>query len=147
VFLQFYPLLAEAAHLTTAEAVSGSPANVAAVHAAAIAAPVAPVTAALALTGLDPVMLVDGREEMGKPEIVATNGAHRYQFVSEPNRARFGAEPARFSIQNSTCLVVSGAAVDPKLFAVHDKRIYAFASSDCINQFRSRPADFVPSHK
>ena len=82
---------------------------------------------------------------MGKPEIVASHGAYRYQFVSEPNRARFAAEPARYSIQNSTCLVVPGAAVDPTLFAVHEKRIYAFATSDCIDRFKSRPSDFVPS--
>jgi len=146
VFLQFYPLLAEAAHLTAAATSSGSPANVAAaLQATASVQTPAEQTTALALKGLDPVMLVDGREEMGKPEIVASHGAYRYQFVSEPNRARFAAEPARYSIQNSMCLVVSGAPVDPALFAVHEQRIYAFATSECIGRFKSRPSDFVPS--
>jgi hypothetical protein len=80
VFVQFYPMLLDAAHVTLGAA------------AAETAAP-----AALALQGLDPVLLADGREELGKPEIVATSGGYRYQFVSEPNRARFVADPARFA--------------------------------------------------
>jgi YHS domain-containing protein len=101
----------------------------------------------LALNELDPVLLVEGREEMGKPEIVASAGPYRYQFVSEPHRARFAAEPARFSIQNDTCLMVPGTAVDPALFAVHDKRIYAFAASQCVEEFKKRPAEFVKGQK
>jgi hypothetical protein len=76
VFLQFYGLLAEAANVKVGAA--------------------AHEPAALAIAGLDPVMLAMGREEMGKPEIVETHGAYRYQFVSEPNRARFAADPDRF---------------------------------------------------
>jgi len=73
VFLQFYGLLAEAAHIKVSAAAEHGP--------------------TLALNGLDPVMLAGGREEMGKPEIVETHGTLRYQFVSEPNRARFAADP------------------------------------------------------
>ena len=144
VFLQFYPLLAEAAHLTGA-ASQGAVTNLnrRPVAAPADSTPTAARKTTLALNGLDPVLLVEGREEMGKPEIVASAGPYRYQFVSEPNRARFAAEPARFSIQNDTCLMVPGAAVDPALFAVHEKRIYAFADSQCIEEFKKRPADFV----
>jgi len=130
VFLQFYPLLAEAAHLSSA----ASPAS-----------PNAAAATTLALKGLDPVALVDGREEMGKPEIVATNGGLRYQFVSEPNRVRFTADPAKFSIQNTTCLVVPGAPIDPSLFAVHNHRIYAFATGDCVERFKSQPESYAGS--
>jgi YHS domain-containing protein len=80
---------------------------------------------------------------MGKPEIVASHESYRCQFVSEPNRARFAANPAKFSIQNTTCLVVSGAAVNPSLFAVHEGHIYAFATSDCVDRFTARPDAFV----
>ena len=134
MFLQFYPLLAEAARLTLAgpSQISGPP---------AAASPARSTT--LALNCLDPVLVIEGREEMGKPEIVASHGAYRYQFVSEPNRARFDAEPARFSIQNSTCPVVPGAPIDPALFAVHERRIYAFATSDCVGEFKRRPSEFV----
>jgi YHS domain-containing protein len=130
VFLQFYPLLAEAAHLT-ADASPGPATNRTGR------------TSTLALNGLDPVLLIEGREEMGKPEIVASRGPYRYQFVSEPNRARFDREPEKFSIQNSTCPIVPGAPVDPALFAVHEQRIYAFATAQCVEEFKSRPADFA----
>jgi hypothetical protein len=143
VFLQFYPMLAEAAHLSEqarpaadgGAAVSEPPAAAAASNAAA--------ATQLALRGLDPVLLVEGREELGKPEIVATHGALRYQFVSEPNRARFAADPAAFSIRNRTCPVVPGAPIDPSLFAVYKKRIWGLATADCVTEFRARPADFA----
>jgi YHS domain-containing protein len=144
VFLQFYPLLAEAAHLT-APATPRSQASEPGRPVAALTHNVvsAAATTTLALKGLDPVLLIDGREEMGKPEIVASHESYRYQFVSEPNRVRFAANPATFSIQNTTCLVVSSAPVDPSLFAVHEGRIYAFATSDCVDRFKARPAAFV----
>jgi hypothetical protein len=81
VFLQFYGLLAEAANVKVGAA--------------------AHEPAALAIAGLDPVMLAMGRAEMGKPEIVETHGAYRYQFVSEPNRARFAAKPDRFEAESN----------------------------------------------
>lgn len=145
VFLQFYGLLAEAAHLT-AEATPASPADeTTRIAAAAPASSPAPAAASttLALRGLDPVLLTDGREEMGKPEIVASHAGYRYQFVSEPNRAKFAADPARFSIQNDTCPVVPGAPIDPAIFAVHDARIYAFAMTDCLERFKAGPSEFV----
>jgi YHS domain-containing protein len=118
-------MLAEAAHLTGA-----APAK-------------EPVEAALAITGLDPVLLTDGRQEMGKPEIVMTHKGYRYQFVSEPNRVRFAADPAAFAIQNETCPVVPGAGIDPGQFMVYRKRIYAFATPDCVGELRSRPSAYV----
>jgi Cytochrome P460 len=82
VFLQFYGLLAEAAHIKVSAAEQGG--------------------ATLALKGLDPVMLAAGREEMGKPEIVETHRALRYQFVSEPNRARFAADPETYAARSTS---------------------------------------------
>ncbi len=56
-------------------------------------------------------------------------------------------EPTAYKLQNDTCLMVPGTAVDPALFAVHDKRIYAFAASQCVEEFKKRPAEFVKSQK
>jgi hypothetical protein len=81
VFLQFYGLLAEAAHIKVSAAADHG--------------------ATLALNGLDPIMLAAGRDEMGKPEIVETRGTLRYQFVSEPNRARFAADPDTYVTQSA----------------------------------------------
>jgi YHS domain-containing protein len=125
VFLQFYPLLAEAAHLT------------------ASLEPAAAAPSVLALRGLDPVLLVEGREELGKTDIVEVYKSRRYQFVSEPHRARFAADPASYAIQNETCPVVPGAPIDPSLFAVHDRRIYGLATADCVEEFKSKPTVFV----
>jgi len=97
VFLQFYPLLAEAAHIkvsTGAALEPRAPAPVAETH---LGGP----DSNLALGGLDPVLLVQGREEMGKPEIVVSHGGHRYQFVSEPDRAAFAADPGRYAIKTT----------------------------------------------
>jgi hypothetical protein len=63
--------------------------------------------------------------------------------VSEPNRARFAADPERFAIHNKTCLVVQGAPIDPALFTVYKQRVYAFAIADCIDEFKRRPEEFV----
>lgn len=128
VFLQFYPLLAQAARVTTAA--PSSPADVRS-------------SEPVALRGLDPVLLIDGREELGKPEIVASHAGRRYQFVSEPTRARFAAEPSRYAIQNDTCPVVPGAPINPSLFAVYVERVYAFATEDCVQRFKAHPTDYV----
>ena len=43
--------------------------------------------------------------------------------------------------------MVPGIAVDPALLAVHDKRICAFAASQCVEEFKKRPAEFVKRQK
>lgn len=141
VFMQFYPLLREEAPEGFAlERNAGSASestNAPEVTEAEEA------SSPLALEGLDPVLLTEGHEELGKPEIVVEHGDYRYQFVSEPTRARFEADPTRYGVQNSTCPVVPGAAVNPDLYAVHDGRIYLFASRPCIETFTADPQSFV----
>jgi YHS domain-containing protein len=143
VFIQFYPLLeavaprpvaAHGLNSQRAHTNGNSPSGVVRSSQA---------DTALALKGLDPVLLSSGQEEMGKPEIIAVHKGRRYQFVSEPHRARFAAKPEKFAIQNDTCPVVAGAPVDPSLFAVHAGKIYAFATADCVQQFKARPAEYV----
>ena len=144
VFLQFYPLLAQAAPSSSGQAQS----------AAAALSTASPQDEAednseseghgtLALGGLDPVHLTEGREELGKPEIVEVRGGYRYQFVSEPSRAKFAQEPKRFSIRNAACLVVPGVPNSPELWAVHDGKIYLFATPGCVVQFEADPENFL----
>lgn len=142
VFLQFYPLLEQAAARPVAA--HGAAAPVAAtVDAHAARVQQTPPSASLALKGLDPVLLVAGQEEMGKPEIIAVHKGYQYQFVSEPHRATFASDPQKYSIQNDTCPVIIGAPIDPDLFAVHEGKIYALGTADCVQQFKSRPTEFV----
>jgi YHS domain-containing protein len=134
VFTQFYPLLESVAP-------EGAPTASESASAGSMASPSA--SAALALRGLDPVMLVEGREERGKPEIEMVHEGYRYQFVSEPTRAQFAYDPERYSIQNDSCIVVPGAPLDPSLFAVHEGRIYGFATDGCVARFKANPGSYL----
>ena len=138
VFLQFYPLLAQATTVPLPELSIQAPA------AAAKPAP-ASSESRLVLAGLDPVLLLEGREEEGKPEIVAVRKGLRYQFVSEPSRAKFAADSERYSVRNDSCLVVQGAPNNPELWAVHDGKIYLFATPGCVHQFEADPESYLPS--
>ncbi len=141
VFLQFYPLLAEAAPAGGEVRLAMQRGSGAASSRRAVATEEP--SGRLAVGGLDPVELTKGREEMGKPEIIAVHGAFRYQFVSEPNRVAFASDPERFSIQNESCPVVPGVGIQPGFFAVHEGRIYAFASQGCVREFEEAPESFL----
>jgi YHS domain-containing protein len=142
VFLQFYPMLEDVAPRPVAAHENHTSAGAApAGHAAAAQQP--QTIPPLAIGGLDPVLLVTGQEEKGKSEIVADHKGYRYQFVSEPHRATFASNPQQYAIQNDTCPVVAGAPIDPSLFAVHEGKIYALATPDCVQQFKARPTEYV----
>lgn len=138
VFLQFYPLLAQATTAPLPELAHPVPAAAAKPSAASS-------KSRLVLGGLDPVLLLEGREEEGKPEIVAVRKGLRYQFLSEPSRSRFAADPERYSVRNDSCLVVQGAPNNPELWAVHDGKIYLFATPGCVQQFEADPESYLPS--
>ncbi len=138
VFIQFYPLLAEVAPHGT-DFVSN-----AAVESQPAGADTPPPAARLALDGLDPVLLVDGHAEFGKPKIFMVRDDFTYRFVSEPTRTRFAADPERYAFQNTSCPVIAGAPINPSRFAVHEGRLYAFASQNCVDQFEAEPERFVP---
>lgn len=95
--------------------------------------------APLALKGLDPVRLVAGDEVEGSEDLTVTHRGFQYRFAGEETRAAFEKEPERFRIQNETCPVVPGATIDPALFAVHDGKIWAFASERCVEEFNLDP--------
>ncbi len=101
----------------------------------------------LALRGHDPVALTKGREEPGQASMTATHAGYRYRFANEANRVTFTREPARYAIQNDTCLVVPGATIDPELFVVHDGRIFGFASADCVQEFKAAPESYLTPTK
>lgn len=136
VFVQFYPLLVETAppgtrFVSTAGAES------------TFDRPEPESDERLALDGLDPVLLIEGQAELGKPEIIAEHDGWTYRFISEPTRSRFAAEPEHYAIQNDSCIVIPGAPIDPGLFAVHEGHLYAFATQNCLDQFRAEPERYL----
>ena len=51
------------------------------------------------LEGLDPVMLVQGKEVQGDLKIAVTRGKFQYLFANAENKATFEKDPARYEIQ------------------------------------------------
>ena len=98
-----------------------------------------------ALEGLDPVMLVRGKEAQGEMNITVTRGQFRYLFVNAANKAAFEQDPARYEIRlNGECARM-GAPVrgNPDLYTVHKGRIYIFASANCKTLFVAAPEKYL----
>lgn len=116
---------------------------------AASALPAAPARdgADLALRGLDPIELIDGREVDGDESLAATHAGYAYRFVSEENRELFLSEPERWGIQwDGACGrmgPLSGRG-HPDRFAVWDGRIWVFASDSCREGFLKAPEKLQP---
>ena len=99
------------------------------VLACALQAPAEPL---LGVFPLDPVRLVrDGVEEDGELELATVHALWEYRFVSETTRAEFLAHPAKYEIQLGGACGRMGALAgtgNPHLHAVHEGRLYLFAS-------------------
>lgn len=96
----------------------------------------------LVIKGLDPVELTEGKETAGDPNLVIDRDGLTYRFASMKNRERFEADPTRFEIQyNGACARMGPMSGVCKMdhFAVHDGRIYVFASADCRKGFLANP--------
>lgn len=100
----------------------------------------------LALAGLDPVELCQGREVEGAAELGFTHFLYKYRFASEASLRTFQGDPERYAIQmGGGCGrmgPLSGRG-DPARYAVHDGRVYIFASDGCRTGFLKDPARFV----
>ncbi len=90
----------------------------------------------------DPVELVAGRELAGAERWSATHYLYSYQFASEANRAAFLADPAKYEVQLGGACARMGPLSGrgrPELHAVHDKKLYLFASEACRKSFLKAP--------
>ena len=87
-----------------------------------------------------------GADVAGLAEHTAVHGAYTYRFKNAENKAAFEADPARYEIQlGGACArmgPLSGAG-SPKLHAVHDGRIYIFASGLCKQAFTEDPMLYI----
>lgn len=97
------------------------------------------------LEGLDPVMLVQGKEVQGDLKISVTRGKFQYLFANAANKASFEKDPARYEIQLEGACARMGAPVggNPDLYTVHQGRIYIFGSEDCKKRFDAAPQNYL----
>lgn len=103
------------------------------------AAPVVPIE------GLDPVLLIQGKEAQGDEAYSVTRGRFRYLFAGAETKAAFERDPARYEIQlGGTCARMGPSTQgNPDLYSVHDGRIYLFGSPACMKLFKEAPEKYL----
>ena len=101
--------------------------------------------AVIPLEGLDPVLLVQGKEAQGDEKFAVTRGRFRYLFAGAETKAAFEQEPARYEIQlGGTCARMGPSTQgDPDLYWVYKGRIYLFGSPACLTAFKAAPESFL----
>src|SRR5215217_6036299 len=97
------------------------------------------------LEGLDPVMLVQGKEVQGDVKYKVTRGRFQYLFANAENKATFEKEPSRYEIQlNGHCARMGAPTTgNPDLYFVHNGRIYIFGSEECQTLFKAAPEKYL----
>ena len=97
------------------------------------------------LEGLDPVMLVQGKEVQGDTKFKVTRGRFEYLFANAENKATFEKDPARYEIQLDGACARMGAPTtgNPDLYTVHNGRIYIFGSEECQTLFKAAPDKYL----
>lgn len=113
---------------------------------ACLAAPAGGPPSELALNGLDPVELAQGREVEGSEELELDHRLFRYRFASAANRERFARDPEERGIQfDGACgkMGPPGGVCSPDRWLVHEGRIYLFASDSCRSSFARDPGRFL----
>ena len=99
-----------------------------------------------ALDGLDPVLLVQGKEVPGKSALSAGHGGFTYLFATADNKAAFERTPDKYAIQLGGLCARMGKATggNPSDFLVHDGKIYVFGSDECHKRFQAAPTKYLP---
>lgn len=97
----------------------------------------------------DAVALIrDGKEIKGDPAFSVIRTGYTYHFSSAENKAAFEKEPAKFEIQlGGACARMGPLSGEGRcdLFAVHEGRLYIFASPQCRDGFLAAPDKLLES--
>jgi YHS domain-containing protein len=94
----------------------------------------------------DPVELVKGNQVEGDEAIHADHYLFRYLFATAGNKTEFEKSPQRYEIQMGGGCGRMGPLSGvgrTDLFAVHDGRIYIFASEGCRSTFSKHPKELI----
>jgi putative intracellular protease/amidase len=87
----------------------------------------------LALKGLDPIFLVEGKEVPGRLALRKDYGRFSYVFASRAHQKQFLANPERYGIQaGGRCLHMSQMEGDPSFFKVVNGKIFLAADAGCL---------------
>lgn len=100
----------------------------------------------VALKGLDPVLLVQGKEVKGKSSLSRDAGKFRYLFATEADRAEFDKAPSKYSAQlDGKCLMMPAMPGNPDLFLVYEGKIYLAGDASCLAGAKANPAALIKS--
>lgn len=91
---------------------------------------------------LDVVRLVAGEEIQGREDLVAQHEFVAYHFVNEESQAAFEAEPEKYAVVDGGACGSMGPLAglgDAERYAVHEGRVYFFASDGCRARFLAEP--------
>ena len=99
-----------------------------------------------AIDGLDPVLLVHGKEVPGKSALSAVHRGFTYLFSTAENKAAFERTPDKYAIQLGGLCARMGKVTggNPSDVLVHDGKIYIFGSDECHKRFQAAPAKYLP---
>ncbi len=95
---------------------------------------------------VDVVLLFQGQNVAGKPELAAVYEGNTYHFSTAETLAAFQKQPTQFAAANGGACGRMGAMAglgDARRFMVHDGRLYFFASDQCRDTFAKAPARFI----
>lgn len=102
----------------------------------------------IVLTGLDPILLIGGKEVKGKDSISTEYGKYRYLFDSEEDKAKFLVSPKESAVQNEDwCFIHPKMRAIPDYFGVYKNHIYLFGSIAMRRNFKAHPEMAVAMSK
>lgn len=95
---------------------------------------------------VDPIDLVAGRETPGNPDLALVLEGIEYRFSTPDHKAAFEHDPARYQVADGGACgrmgPLSGLG-DARRYAVHDGRIFFFASDGCREGFLKDPTAHI----
>ena len=98
-----------------------------------------------ALDGVDPVLLVQGKEVQGKKDFAVVHDGFQYLFSSAATKGEFQQNPARYEIQMHGLCARMGKATgaNPSDYVVYEGKIYIFGSDECHRRFQENPKKYL----
>jgi len=95
---------------------------------------------------VDVVLLHQGREVPGSPDLTEINEGTTYQFANSTTRETFRATPAAYAaVEGGACGRMGALAGvgDARRYLLHEGRLYFFASDACRDTFAQAPVRFI----